>query len=83
MFTDLKIINLLKSLFCLHKNKECITNLHGDVVNMVSTKRHIYRSVWRCTRCGKCFYSEHLDPDCVTVNWYMKRKEVDENGNNI
>lgn len=68
------IKDFFKKLFCPHKEKVCITNLHGDVVNLMSTKKHIYRSVWRCSRCGKCFYSEKLDPDCVTSNWYVTKK---------
>lgn len=71
---NMSFTEFIKSLFCLHKNKECITNLHGDIVNLMSNKKHIYRSVWRCTKCGKCFYSSKLDPECNTINWYLKRK---------
>lgn len=68
------MIGFLKRLFCRHKNKKCITNLYGDVVNMLSTDKHIYRSVWKCTNCGKCFYSEKLDPDCMIINWCKNKK---------
>ena len=37
-------MKLLKRLFCTHKNQECITNIHGDLVNAISHKK-IIRSV--------------------------------------
>lgn len=66
------IIKKLRQLFCLHKHKECITNIYGDMVNLLSTKHKIYRSVWKCKDCGKIFYESSLCNSCKVSNWYEK-----------
>lgn len=69
-------MKLLKRLFCTHKNQECITNIHGDLVNAISHKK-IIRSVWECKDCGKIICKSELSPDCKVVNFNFEagRKE--------
>jgi len=66
-------LSLFKRLFCKHENIECLTNFHGDCINIVSTSKKIYRSAWRCKGCGKIIYSEYLDNNCKTVNWTLHK----------
>ena len=57
----------LKRLFCKHKEKFCVTNIHGDWIIYLGC-----RSVWECKRCGKRFFSGKLDPSCDVVNFEKK-----------
>lgn len=49
---------LFKRLFCEHRF-EHVRNIYGDEINRVSL-RHVYRSVWQCSRCGKVQYLPDL-----------------------
>ena len=64
---------LFKRLTCNHQNKECLTNFGGDMINIVSTYKKIYRSAWECHECGKIIYSEKLEPTCNVTNWNIKK----------
>ena len=50
---------MLKQLFCRHKDKKFIRNIYGDEINRLSTKK-IYRSEWKCNKCGKTIYDTKL-----------------------
>lgn len=67
-------MNLLKQLFCKHNYSKCLTNFHGDYIDVVSTLKRINRSAWKCSKCGKIGYSEYLDPNCKVVNWNLIKK---------
>ena len=45
----------IKRLFCKHKY-EFVRNIHGDEIRYVGWKR----SIWKCTKCGKIYYSAYL-----------------------
>ena len=57
---------MLKRLFCRHKNKTCVTNIHGDLRNDMDCC-----SVWECQRCGKIFLKDELEPSCYIVNFKL------------
>lgn len=63
------MLKLIKKLFCVHSEKECITNLHGDYINHYNC-----RSIYRCNKCGKQFKSMQLNSSCEYVNF--KRKAI-------
>lgn len=54
---------------CKHNNKRCITNLHGDFIDVMSGYKDIYRSVWFCKDCGKFFLDKRLDKTCNSSNF--------------
>lgn len=68
-------MNLFKRFRCNHDWK-CVTNFCGDYVNIVSTptltnlKGRTYRSLWRCTKCGKEEFRGEVCEDCRVVNYY-------------
>lgn len=64
---------LFQRLRCKHLNQECITNFGGDMINLVSSHHHIYRSAWRCRDCGEIIYNEKLEPTCKITNWTLIR----------
>lgn len=53
-------MKLFKRLFCKHEYK-WLRNMHGDEINIISTSKKIYRSVWACEKCGKVQYKEQLE----------------------
>lgn len=59
---------MFKKLFCKHKEKFCVTNIHGDFINYLAC-----RSVWECKECGKRFFSNKLEPSCDVVNFTIKK----------
>ena len=61
---------LFQRLRCKHLN-----NFGGDMINVVSNHRHIYRSAWECENCGKIIYSEKLEPTCKITNWTLERSK--------
>lgn len=68
----MKIKKIIQRIFCKHENKRCLTNIHGDYINHVSSGRRIYRSIWGCPDCGRIIMSEYLDDNCEYVNWQKK-----------
>lgn len=58
------MFNLFKRLFCKHKEKTCITNIHGDWINIYNC-----RSIWKCKKCKKLIKSNELVKDCKFVNF--------------
>ena len=38
-----------------------VRNIYGDEINKISTNKKIYRSEWRCTKCGKVKYKTYLN----------------------
>ena len=59
----------IKSIFCKHKEKECLTNFNGEYINIVSTFFKTYRSAYQCKCCGKIIFDTELNLDCKTINW--------------
>ena len=51
-------MNIIKRLFCKHKY-EFVRNIFGDEINYTN-----YRSIWKCSKCGKIKYSKtlHYEP---------------------
>ena len=70
-------MNMFKRLFCKHKNKKCLSNFHGDYIDIVSPlfSNKIYRSAWQCQDCGKIIYSTSLEPACKIVNWEILKSD--------
>ena len=60
-------MNILKQIFCRHKEITCITNLHGDLINIYEC-----RSLWECKRCKKVIKSKELNKQCKYVNFHLK-----------
>ena len=56
-----KFLKLSKILFCKHEQQDFIRNISGDEINHVSTFSHIYRSEWKCSKCGRRIYHEELN----------------------
>ena len=48
-------IYILKRLFCKH-TYEFVRNIYGDEIRYLGWKR----SVWKCSKCGKIKYLEHI-----------------------
>lgn len=59
---------LRKQMCCNHQKGETLSNFHGDYINVISRK-HIYRSAYRCRLCNKICFSEELDKNCNVINW--------------
>lgn len=51
--------NLLKRLFCRHRDLDFKINLYGDAINAWSLSK-VYRSLWRCKNCGAIVPKRHL-----------------------
>jgi len=49
------VMNILKRLFCKH-TYNFVRNIYGDEIRYLGWKR----SIWKCSKCGKIKYSEHL-----------------------
>ena len=65
-------------MFCRHKDLEFIGNIHGDLINDLSTARRIYRSAHKCKKCGWIVFKEELDYEAFknhhqTYNDYLWR----------
>ena len=56
-------------MFCKHQKQECLTNFHGDMINLVSTRKEIHRSAWKCKNCGKIILNGDLEPSCEVINY--------------
>ena len=63
--------SIFKHLFCEHRDKKCITNIHGDLINLLEC-----RSVWECSKCGRRFNHEELDPTCNIVNFLIDKNKL-------
>jgi len=37
-----------------------VRNIYGDEINQISPKNRVYRSEWRCIKCGKIKYKQDL-----------------------
>jgi|GEM_PF-3511526 len=69
------MFRFLKRLSCKHEDEVCLTNLHGDMIDMFNTSpQKIYRSVWQCQDCGRVRRSEYLNKNCNIVNFWIKRE---------
>lgn len=55
-----------KRLICKHKNQRTITNIGGDMINMLDA-----RSVRVCRDCKKLIFSPYLDKECRRVNDFI------------
>lgn len=66
-------MNWFKSLFCKHKFV-FVHNIHGDEINECGG----YRSVWKCSKCGKYQYRYDLKLDLKT-ELYNNYKEYYNN----
>lgn len=66
----------LKKLFCKHKNKICVSNIHGDLRNDMDCC-----SVWKCERCSKIFLKDELEPSCNIVNFKLPHQHEDKGEN--
>ena len=65
---------MFKELFCRHKDLEFLGNVYGDLIDVVSTLKHINRSAWRCKRCGKFIFKEEFgDHKHETYNDFLWR----------
>lgn len=62
--------NFFKRFRCKHKNQRTITNIGGDMINMIDA-----RSVRECKDCGKIIFSLYLDETCKKVNEFYRDKE--------
>ena len=62
-----------KKLFCRHEHKTCITNIYGDMINDL-----MCRSVWKCERCDKSFFSDKVEPSCEVVNFTLTHQHEDK-----
>lgn len=58
--------------WCKHDEVKCISNIHGDLINLLSDDRTV-RSVWKCKKCGKMIYLPYLNPDCNVVNFEVPK----------
>ena len=38
-----------------------VRNIYGDEINEISPPNKIYRSEWKCTKCGKLKYKQYLN----------------------
>jgi hypothetical protein len=45
-------VNLLKALFCRHKDLKFWDNVYGDRITHLSTSKETCRSLWECQKCG-------------------------------
>lgn len=45
---------------CVKHELVFIRNIYGDEINQISPSNRIYRSEWRCTKCGKIKYKQYL-----------------------
>ena len=63
--------SIFKQLFCEHRDKKCITNIHGDLINLLEC-----RSVWECNKCGKIFNHKELEPTCSIVNFVIDKNKL-------
>ena len=65
---------MFKYLFCKHNDLEFLGNIHGDLIDVCSTRKHINRSAWRCKDCGKFIFKECFgDKNHETYNEYLER----------
>lgn len=62
--------NFFKRFICKHKNQRTITNIGGDMINMIDA-----RSVRECKDCGKIIFSPCLDIECTKVNKFVITEE--------
>lgn len=65
----MKIKEIIKRISCKHNNQECLTNVYGDYITCLSSGKKIYRSIWKCSDCGKIIMSEILNEKCEYKNW--------------
>jgi hypothetical protein len=61
--------------FCKHNDLTFIGNIHGDLINLVGLRR-IFRSAYKCRKCGKTVFKEELNVDAFrdhapTYNDYL------------
>lgn len=47
-------------LFCRCDELEFVENLHGDKIYAYLTQKKIYRSLWKCKKCGRTVLNEYL-----------------------
>lgn len=64
-------MGILKKIFCRHKEKVCVTNIYGDLINDYNA-----RSIWECTRCKRLFRSYSLEPSCDIINFNLRGDDV-------
>lgn len=64
------MLNFFKRMTCKHENQITITNIGGDMINMIDA-----RSVRECKDCGKLIFSPYLDKECNKVNEFIRDKE--------
>jgi hypothetical protein len=53
---------------CGHFDDVLVRNVYGDEINVVNA-----RSVWRCSRCGRVRYKQHLAPEEATTTRKVER----------
>lgn len=50
-----------KALICNKHELVFIRNIYGDEINKISPPGKVYRSEWRCIKCGKVKYKSYLN----------------------
>ena len=73
LFKDSLLFTFLRQVFCKHKKKVCVSNIHRDLINDI----YCY-SVWKCERCGKIFLKDELEPTCNVVNFKLTHQHEDK-----
>lgn len=70
------ILRLIKRMRCKHQDLKCITNFYGDMINVISTHKKIYRSAWVCKDCGRIICKERLEPSCKVINYMPETRRI-------
>lgn len=50
------MIGFFKRLFCWHRHRVWVRNIHGDEILLSGGKR----AIWKCKRCGALFHDDEL-----------------------
>lgn len=69
----MSIKEVFKRITCKHDDLLCISNIHGDLINIISPVGGITRSVWICKKCGAIKYASFMDPNCKITNFSHER----------
>ncbi len=61
-------MNLLKVIFCRHKDLQFLGNIYGDLIDHCGGNR----SAWKCRRCGWVVYKRELNKKSnYSYNFYL------------
>ena len=54
-------MEVITQVLCNKHDLTFIRNIYGDEINEISPPNKVYRSEWKCTKCGKIKYKQYLN----------------------